>query len=117
MNPSLQDGYGGYLTLAVLCLFAHEPWRWLGFALGRNLSADGEVFRWVRAVATALVAGLVAKLVFFPAGTLASVPLWVRGVAVLGAVLIYFAWRGSLAVGVGAAAGLIIALELARAVW
>ena len=64
-----------------------------------------------------MVAGLVAKLVLFPAGTLASVPLWVRGVAVLGAVLFYLAGRRSLAVGVAAAAGLIITLELARAVW
>jgi hypothetical protein len=38
---------------------------------------------WVRAVATALVAGVVARLVLVPPGALASVPLGVR-VAALG---------------------------------
>jgi Branched-chain amino acid transport protein (AzlD) len=77
----LNDGYGGYLILLVIALTVHEPWRWLGLFLGRNVSIDGEVFRWVRAVATALVAGLVMRLIVFPAGALADIPITVRLIA------------------------------------
>ena len=117
MNASLQDGFGGYLALALVCALAHEPWRWLGFALGRNILVDSELFRWVRAVATALVAGLVAKLLVFPVGTLAAVPWWVRAAALLGALACYQAGRKNLAVGVGSAAGLLVVLEIVRGLW
>jgi hypothetical protein len=36
-------------------------------------------------VATAILAGVIAKLIMFPSGALAAVPLWVRiGAAVVG---------------------------------
>jgi hypothetical protein len=68
----------GYLVLVLLGFLPSEVWRWLGVALGRSLSEDSEIVLWVRAVATALVAGVVARIVLFPPGGLASVPLDVR---------------------------------------
>ena len=115
MSASLNDGFGGYLVLLAICVIAHEPWRWLGFVLGRNLRADSETLLWVRAVATALVSGLVMKLVVFPAGTLASVPLWVRIAALLVGLVCYRVGRSSLALGVAGASGMLVLLELARA--
>jgi hypothetical protein len=50
----------------------------LRLLLGRGLDEDSEIVLWVRAVATALVAGVVAKIVLFPPGGLATVPLEVR---------------------------------------
>ena len=118
MNIALLDGYGGYYVLSAIVLLAHEPWRWLGFALGRNIEADGDVFKWVRAVATALVSGMVMKLVLLPAGTLASVPLAVRVAALLGGIAIYTATRRSLAFGVGGGSVILALIEWARAgVW
>ena len=118
MNAGLLDGYGGYFVLSAIVLLAHEPWRWLGFALGRNIKADGEVFLWVRAVATALVSGMVTKLVLLPAGTLASVPLAVRGAALLGGIAIYTATRRSLALGVGGGSAILALIEWMRVgVW
>ena len=116
MSASLDDGFGGYLVLLARCGIAHEPWRWLGFVLGRNLRADSEMFLWVRAVATALVAGLVMKLVVFPAGTLATVPLWVRIGALLCGLAGFYAGRSSLALGVATASTTMVLFELARAV-
>ena len=114
MSAVLDDGWGGYLVLAGLVVLAHEPWRWLGFVLGRNLTVDSEIFLWVRAVATALVAGLVMKLVVFPAGTLAAVPAWERATALVTGGLMFWLSRRSLAVGVAAGSICLAVLECAR---
>ena len=114
MSPAFNDGYGGYLVLLGIVALAHEPWRWLGLVLGRNLAINSPVLQWVRAVATALVSGLVMKLVLFPAGMLAEVPVWERLLALVAAAVLYF-WGGRrLALGVGGGALAIAALEVAR---
>ena len=71
----LQDGFGGYLALFLAGYLATELWRWLGMLIGARLDLGGAPFEWVRAVATGLVAGLVARMVIFPAGALAGVPM------------------------------------------
>jgi hypothetical protein len=96
------DGTWAAVILAI-ALLAHEPWRWLGLALGRNIDVDGALFRWVRAVATALVAGLVARLVLYPAGALAGVALPVRLLAFGAGIAAFYAVRRNLAIGVLAA--------------
>lgn len=114
MTGGLDDGYVGFLALASICALAHEPWRWLGFVLGRNLSVDSSVFLWVRAVATALVAGLVMKLVVFPAGTLAAVPALVRLVALAGGIALYRLAGRRLAAGVAGGSAILAAIEFLR---
>ena len=59
MMAALDDGFGGYLVLFAAGFLATEIWRWLGLLVGSRLDVAGEVFQWVRAVATALVAGMV----------------------------------------------------------
>jgi hypothetical protein len=91
---ALDDGFGGYLVLLLIAALAHEPWRWAGLVVGRHLDAEGEIFRWVRAVSTALVAALVARLMLFPAGALDAVPLLVRvGAFASGLAWFFFAGR------------------------
>lgn len=92
------------LIIVLIALLAHEPFRWLGVYLGRGLAADSEIFVWVRAVATALVAGLVARLVLFPAGDLEAIPLTVRLIAVAAGTAIFFAAGRQLGGGVVGAA-------------
>ncbi|HJZ43588.1 MAG TPA: AzlD domain-containing protein [Hyphomicrobiaceae bacterium] len=111
---TLQDGFGGYLALFVAGYLATELWRWLGMAVGARLDLAGAPFQWVRAVATALVAGLVARMVIFPAGALASVPMAVRLGAFAGGIALYFGLRRSLAVGVAGGAALLLAAQLVR---
>ena len=67
-----------YLAMILVGFLPSEVWRWLGVALGRGLDEGSEVIVWVRGVATALVAGVVARIVLFPPGALAGVPLPVR---------------------------------------
>jgi hypothetical protein len=108
----VDDGCGGYLTLFLAGFLATEVWRWLGLAVGGRLDVAGALFQWVRAVATALVAGLVARMVLFPAGALANVPLAVRLAAFAGGMALYFLLRRNLAAGVGGGAALLLAAQL-----
>jgi Branched-chain amino acid transport protein (AzlD) len=111
MNP-VGDGLAGYAVLLVAGVLAHEPWRWLGLVLGRNLDPEGEVFRWVKAVSTALVAGLCVRLVLFPAGALDAVALPVRLVAFGGGIACFFLCRHSLALGIAGGCLLLAGAEL-----
>jgi len=67
-----------YLALLLVGVLPSEVWRWLGLVLGGGLDEDSEIIMWVRAVATALIAAVVARIVLIPPGALASVPLGVR---------------------------------------
>ena len=107
----LSDGFGGYLVLGLVGFLAHEPWRWAGLLLGKNLSVDSEVFLWVRAVATALVAGLVVRLIFFPSGALLGVALPLRLLALAIGVAVFLASRRNLGAGVAAGAAGIAAAQ------
>ncbi len=49
------------------------------------------MLNWVRAVATALVAAVIAKMIFFPTGALETSPLWLRLAAVVFGALAFFA--------------------------
>jgi branched-subunit amino acid transport protein len=108
----LDDGSGGYLTLLLAGFLATEVWRWLGLVLGSRLDLDGAPFQWLRAVATALVAGLVTRMLLFPAGALAQVPVGVRLGAFAGGILVYALARGNLAAGVGGGAAPLLGAEL-----
>jgi branched-subunit amino acid transport protein len=108
----LQDGFGGYLSLFLAGCLATQVWRWLGYAAGTRLDLGGEPFKWVRAVATALIAGMVTRMVLFPAGALAGVPLWIRLAAFACGIALYYGARRNLAAGVIGGAGLLMAAEL-----
>ena len=89
-----------FLMILVAGWLATDIWRWLGvFASGR-LREDSEALIWVRCVATALVAGLISKLILFPQGTLAETPMWLRLAATGVGVACFFASRQRVIVGV-----------------
>jgi Branched-chain amino acid transport protein (AzlD) len=108
----LGDGFGGYLTIFLAGVLATEVWRWLGLALGGRLDVAGAPFQWLRAVATALVSGLVTRMVLFPAGALVEVPLWMRLGAFAGGVSLYLLLRRNVTAGVGAAAALLMVAQM-----
>lgn len=76
-----------YVVLMVIGFLPNEAWRLVGLVLARGLNEQSEIVLWSRAVATAILAGVVAKLVVFASGSLATIPLGVR----MGAVVIGFA--------------------------
>ena len=71
-----------YFILLVIGFLPNEVWRALGLVLARGLNEESEIVLWSRAVATAILAGVVAKLIVFSNGALANIPLSVRMAAV-----------------------------------
>jgi hypothetical protein len=102
-----------YLALLLLGFLPSELWRWLGIVLGRGLDEESEVILWVRAVATALVAGVVARIVLIPPGALADVPLSVRLAALGIGFLAFLLIRRSAFAGVLAGEAVLVAGALA----
>lgn len=92
---------------------ATAVWRLLGVALSSGLSEDSLILEWVRAVSTALVAGLVARTILFPPGALADVGVAIRIGAFLAGVAVYFAARRQLGFGVLGGAAILLAAHLA----
>lgn len=72
------DQYWTFIVIAVAGFVATDVWRWLGVLTGNRLNEESEALHWVRAVATALVMAVTAKLIVFPTGALAGSPLWLR---------------------------------------
>jgi branched-subunit amino acid transport protein len=85
-------------------------WRGLGVMLSGRINADSALLRWFSAVAYAMLAGLITRLIILPAGSLAHVPLIDRGAATIVTVLIYLVTRRNIALGVAAGTLSLIAL-------
>jgi hypothetical protein len=98
------DGLWPYIFIAVAGWLATDLWRWAGVLIGNRIDERSEVLNWVRAVATALVAAVIAKLVFFPTGTLEASPLWLRlGAVVFGGLCFFVGGRYRQIAGIAAA--------------
>jgi hypothetical protein len=105
-------GLWPYVALVIFGFLPSDFWRMLSVFIGRRIDENSPVLEWVRAVSTALLAGVVANIILSPSGALATVPLFARlgamavglsvyavmGRSVIGAVLageaaiILFAW-------------------------
>lgn len=96
-----------YLLLILVGFLPNEIWRVLGLVLARGLSEDSEIVVWSRAVATAILAGVIAKLILFSAGALAAIPLALRVSAVACGFLAFLA-RRSVFAGVLAGEGVLL---------
>lgn len=84
MNAAMAELWP-FLVLVTVGFLPNEVWRALGLVLARGLNEDSEVVMWSRAVATATLAGVIAKLLLFSNGSLAAIPLGVRlGAAAIG---------------------------------
>lgn len=74
----LDGAHWPYLALLAFAFLPTEIWRWLAVAFARKIDPDSPALEWVRSVATALLAGVVAKLILSPPGALAALPLALR---------------------------------------
>jgi branched-subunit amino acid transport protein len=85
-------------------------WRAAGVAISGRIDPDSDVFLWVKCVAYAMLAGLVSRMLFLPAGALAESESWIRLVAVGVGLAVCFALKRNLLIGVlaGVAAFLVL---------
>jgi hypothetical protein len=99
MTATLSD-INPYLALVLVGFLPNEVWRWLGLLFSRGLDEEAEFVVWVKAVATAILAAVVAQLIFTPPGALAAVPLAVRLGATATGFLAFLLIRRSVFAGV-----------------
>ncbi|MGB8818310.1 MAG: AzlD domain-containing protein [Rhizobiaceae bacterium] len=67
-----------FVFLLVAGTLATDMWRFLGVYFAGHLKEDAEILVFVRTMATALVAAVIAKLILYPDGGLAAVPAMLR---------------------------------------
>ena len=111
-NLVFEPGLWGYVFLFLAGFVATEPWRYMGVWLARSIAAESESMRWVRAVSTAIIAGLVTRMVVFPTGALLDVPMEARLLGFGLAIVAFFASRRVLAVGIMTGTAIIMAGHL-----
>jgi|SRR5437879_189126 branched-subunit amino acid transport protein len=97
-----------YLVLIGAGFLPNEVWRMLGIVVAHGLDEGSELVIWVRAVATGLLAGVVAKIILFPPGGLADVSLTVRLSAIAIGFVVFLLVRRSVFAGVLAGEAVLI---------
>jgi branched-subunit amino acid transport protein len=103
------------LALLVLaCGLATYLWRGLGMLASGRVRMDSEFFIWAGCVAYAMIAGLAARILLLPTGTLAATPLPERLVACVIALVVYFVFRRNLFVGIAAGFVALVSLGAIR---
>ena len=89
-----------YLLLVLVGFLPNEVWRMLGLIVARRIDEESQLFLWARAVATAILAGVIAKLILFAPGALANVTLPIRLGAIASGLAAFFLLRRSVFAGV-----------------
>ena len=88
------------LLLVIAGFLPNEVWRMVGLWFVSGIDEGSEVLVWVRAVATAILAGVIAQIVVEPPGALASVPDVLRYGAVGAGLVVFLLTRRSIFAGV-----------------
>ena len=91
---------GPYVMLILVGFLPNEVWRLFGLVMARGLDEGSELVIWSRAVATAILAGVIAKLILFSTGELAGIPLSIRFGAAVCAFVAYVVLKRSVFAGV-----------------
>jgi hypothetical protein len=97
---NLLQQFWPYLLVIVVGFLPTETWRFLAVFSARGLDERSEILTWVRYFSTALLAGVVSKLLFAPVGALASIPIPALWGSLLIGVSGFFLLRRSVLAGV-----------------
>jgi hypothetical protein len=102
-----------YFAMILVGFLPNEVWRWAAVVLAGGLDERSEILIWVRAVATAILAGVIAKLTLVPSGALAGTPVALRLAAIAVGFAAFYALRRSVLAGVVAGvAALVLGVTL-----
>ena len=99
----MSDFIGDWHALLILVLagfLPNESWRLLGLWFGGGLDEEADLLVWVRAVSTAILAGVIAQILVAPPGALADIPGPLRIGALVAGLFACLAARRSILVGV-----------------
>jgi hypothetical protein len=109
MSAFFHSDLGIYFLIILVGFLPTDVWRWLAVVSARRLDEGSELMIFIRGVATAMVAGVIMRLVLFPTGDLASIALWLRVGSVVVAFAVYFLLKRSMLAGVVAGEAVMIA--------
>lgn len=96
----MTEGLWPYLIVLLAGVLPNEAFRVAAVFLSRGVNENSELFRWIKVMATTLLAGVVARLIYSPAPVLEQVPLALRIAAVLVGIGGFYLLRRSLALGI-----------------
>ncbi|WP_018390649.1 AzlD domain-containing protein [Ancylobacter sp. FA202] len=100
---------GAMLVVIFFGFLPNEVWRVLGVLFGRRIDPGSVWMQWVQAVATALLAAVVARLLLVPSGALVALPLGLRAGAVGSGIAGFLIVRRSVLAGVLVAEAVLVA--------
>ena len=99
----MSEFFGSPQALLILVLagfLPNEVWRTAGLWFGAGVDEGSEILVWVRAVATAILAGVIAQILMQPPGALAGVPDGLRYGAVAAGFGVFMLTQRSIFAGV-----------------
>ncbi len=99
----MSEFFGDWHALLLLLLagvIPNQVWRMLGLWLGGGIDEGSDLLMWVKAVATAILAGVIAEILVHPPGALASVPAFLRYGALVAGFVAFILTRRSIFAGV-----------------
>jgi branched-subunit amino acid transport protein len=108
----MSEGLYPWFLIAMAALVTYG-WRFAGVLLGGRIDVDSGMFRWSAAVAYALLAGLIARMILMPEGPLAETALSHRLAAAAAASFVFFLTRRNLLLGCAAGMAVLILLSVA----
>ncbi|MEK1890453.1 MAG: AzlD domain-containing protein [Phyllobacterium sp.] len=106
---SFEAWWWPYLFILLAGWLPTDIWRWFGVLIGGRVREDSEALVIVRAVATALVAGVIAQLILYPSGSLAQSSVFLRIGAAAAGFVAYLNFGRRVIVGVVVAEIILIA--------
>lgn len=105
---SLDTWWWPYLFILVAGSVATDIWRFLGVYFAGHINDEAEVLVFVRSLATALVAAVIAKLILYPGGALGASPVELRIGAAAAGFAAYLLSGKRVYAGVGMAEAILI---------
>ena len=87
-------------------------WRGMGVVISSRVETGSLIFKWVSCVAYAMLAALVSRMIFLPAGPLEATQLYERLLACGVAVLVYFLFKKNLIAALVSGVATIILLNM-----
>ena len=70
--------------------------RFLGLLTSEKINEKSRIYRWFNCLAYSTLAALIARLVIFPSGALSEVDYFVRFIAIISSLLIFFLTKKNL---------------------
>ena len=84
------------ILVILVTSFATYLSRFLGVVSSEKIKETSKIFKWFNCIAYAILAALIARMVIFPAGTLAESTMLVRLLVLIGAIILFLMTKKNL---------------------